>query len=68
MAAANNDRRAHATRIGPSKTYPATLNDDALIRQISPRPARNAIFAGAIALLVLLLYAMMSGPKLARPT
>lgn len=68
LAAANNERRALATRIGPSKTYPATLNDDASIRQVSPRPARNAILAGAIALLALLLYAMMSGPKLARPS
>lgn len=66
LAAATNERRAFATRVGPSKTYPATLNDDATIRQISPRPVRNAVFAGAIALLVLLLYAMMAKPKLAR--
>lgn len=66
LANATNERLAFATRLGLSKSYPATLNDDATIRQISPRPARNAVFAGALALLVLLLYAMMTEPKPAR--
>lgn len=63
LAAANNERRALAARLGISKTYPATLNDDLVIRQTSPRPGRNAAYAGAVALLVLVLYAMMSKPR-----
>ncbi|OAF01238.1 hypothetical protein AYJ54_29630 [Bradyrhizobium centrolobii] len=66
LAVATSERRALATRIGPSKTYPATLGDDVTIRQVSPRPFRYAAFAGAIALLALLLYAMMSKPRRAR--
>jgi hypothetical protein len=63
LAGATSDRRALATRLGPSKTYPATLGDDIAVRQIAPRPIRHALFAGAIALLALLLYAMMSRPR-----
>jgi hypothetical protein len=66
LAAATNDRRALATRLGPSKTYPATLSDDVTVTQIAPRPTRNAVLAGAIALVALLLYAMMGRPKFPR--
>lgn len=68
LAAAIDERRALAARMGPSKTFPAMLNDDATVKQISPQPVRHALFGGAIALLALVLYAMMSGPKLARPS
>lgn len=66
LAGATSERRGLATRLGPSKSYPATLNDDAAIRQISPRPVRHAIFAGAIVLLALLIYTMLSRPNLVR--
>jgi hypothetical protein len=66
LAAVVNERRALVARIGPGKSYPATLSDDVTVRQISPRPARSAVFAGALALLVLLLYAMMVKPTPAR--
>ncbi|EJN12813.1 hypothetical protein PMI42_03819 [Bradyrhizobium sp. YR681] len=66
LAAATNDRRALATRLGPSKSFPAALSDDVTIRQVSPRPVRHAFFAGAIVLLALLLYTMLSRPSLAR--
>ncbi|WBL76445.1 hypothetical protein I3J27_25890 [Bradyrhizobium xenonodulans] len=62
LAAATNDRRALAERIGLSKTYPATLSDDVTIRQISPSPLRHAIFAAAIVLVIMLVYAMVSRP------
>ncbi|MCS3495026.1 hypothetical protein M2189_006014 [Bradyrhizobium japonicum] len=62
LVAATSDRRALAERIGPSKTYPATLSDDITFRQISPNPLRHAIFAGAIVLLIMLIYAMVSKP------
>ncbi|WP_407151438.1 hypothetical protein [Bradyrhizobium sp. ORS 86] len=66
LAAAAAERRALAARIGPTKTYPASLSEDVTITQVSPRPVRHAIFAGAIALLVLLLYAMVRMPGPAR--
>ncbi|MCP1764429.1 hypothetical protein [Bradyrhizobium japonicum] len=62
LVAATNDRRALAERMGPSKTYPATLSDDVTVRQVSPNPLRHAIFAGAIVLLIMLVYAMVSRP------
>ncbi|QIO32751.1 hypothetical protein [Bradyrhizobium sp. 1(2017)] len=62
LAAANALRRRLASRLGPANTYPASLSDDVIIVQISPRPIRHAIFAGAIALLALLLYAMIRMP------
>lgn len=65
LAAATNDRRALAERIGLSKTYPATLSDDVTLRQVSPSPLRHAIFAAAIVLLIMLVYAMVSRPTLA---
>ncbi|MFK4500876.1 hypothetical protein ABIF86_005167 [Bradyrhizobium japonicum] len=67
LAGATNDRRALATRLGPSKSYPAVLSDDVAIRRVSPRPVRDALFAGAIVLLALLIYTMLSRPNLARP-
>lgn len=66
LAATANERRALAMRLGPSKTYPATLGDDLAISQVSPRPLRHALFAGTIVLLALLLYTMLSRPSLAR--
>lgn len=66
LAAANAERRGLASRMGPTKTYPASLSDDVITAQLSPRPIRHAIFAGAIALLVLLLYAMIRMPGPAR--
>lgn len=62
LAAATNDRRALAERTGLSKTYPATLSDDVTLRQVSPSPLRHAIFAAAIVLLIMLVYAMVSRP------
>ncbi|KJC34262.1 hypothetical protein UB31_39460 [Bradyrhizobium sp. LTSP849] len=62
LAAATSERRALAERIGPSKTYPATLVDDVAIRQISPNPFRHAIFAAGIVLLLMLVYAMVRKP------
>ncbi|OSJ21480.1 hypothetical protein BSZ19_49660 [Bradyrhizobium japonicum] len=62
LVVATNDRRALAERIGPSKTYPATLSDDVTVRQVSPNPLRHAIFAAAIVLLIMLVYAMVSRP------
>jgi hypothetical protein len=66
LAAANAERRGLTSRIGPTKTYPASLNDDVITVQLSPRPVRHAIFAGVIAMLVLLLYAMIRMPGPAR--
>jgi hypothetical protein len=66
LAVSANERRALETRLGPSKTFPAALSDDVTIRQVSPRPVRSALFAGAIVLLALLLYTMLSRPSLAR--
>jgi hypothetical protein len=66
LAAANAERRGLASRLGPTKTYPASLSDDVMTDQLSPRPVRHAIFAGAIALLALLLYAMIRMPGPAR--
>lgn len=66
LAAANAERRGLASRAGPTKTYPASLNDDVVTVQLSPRPIRHAVFAGAIALLALLLYAMARMPGSAR--
>jgi hypothetical protein len=66
LAGATSERRGLATRLGPSKSYPATLNDDVAIRQVSPRPVRHAVFAGAIVLLALLIYTMLSRPNLVR--
>ncbi|MCA1471233.1 hypothetical protein I6F09_25545 [Bradyrhizobium sp. IC3195] len=62
LVEATNDRRALAERIGPSRTYPATLSDDVTVRKISPNPLRRAIFAGAIVLLIVLVYAMLRKP------
>ena len=66
LAAATAERRLLAGRIGPAKTYPAVLSEDVTITKVSPRPVRHAIFAGAIALLALLLYAMIRMPGAAR--
>ncbi|MCK1582952.1 hypothetical protein IVB03_26185 [Bradyrhizobium sp. 168] len=66
LAAANAELRALATRKGSTKTYPASLSEDVLIAQVSPQPVRHALFAGAIALLALLLYAMIRLPRSAR--
>ncbi|WP_439409352.1 hypothetical protein ACNJX9_14675 [Bradyrhizobium sp. DASA03076] len=66
LAAAKVERRALASRLGPTKTYPASLSDDVTTAQSSPRPVRHAIFAGAIALLALLLYGMIRMPGPAR--
>jgi hypothetical protein len=66
LAAATAERRALETRIGPTKTYRASLSEDVTVVQASPRPVRHAIFAGAIALLTLLLYAMIRMPGPAR--
>ncbi|QPF93881.1 hypothetical protein [Bradyrhizobium commune] len=66
LAIASAERRALEARIGPTKTYPASLSDDVTVVQVSPRPVRHAIFAGAIALLALLLYAMIRTPGQAR--
>ncbi|MCA1501859.1 hypothetical protein [Bradyrhizobium sp. NBAIM14] len=66
LAAANAERRKMVSRMGPMKTYPASLSEDVIIIQSSPRPVRHAIFAGAIALLALLVYAMIRMPGSAR--
>ena len=67
LAAARAERHDLVSRMGPTKTYPASLSDDDVsIAQSSPRPVRNAIFAGAIALLALLVYAMIRMPGSAR--
>ncbi|WP_407188709.1 hypothetical protein [Bradyrhizobium centrosematis] len=66
LAAANAERRRLMSRMGPAKTYPASLSEDVTFVQSSPRPIRHAIFAGAIALLALLLYAMIRMPGSAR--
>ena len=66
LAVSANERRALEARLGPSKTFPAALSDDVTIRQVAPRPVRDALFAGAIVLLALLLYTMLSRPRLAR--
>ncbi|MCK1594673.1 hypothetical protein [Bradyrhizobium sp. 164] len=66
LAAALGERRALATRIGPTKTYPTTLSEDVTIIQVSPQPTRHAMFAGAIALLAMLLYAIIRGPSAVR--
>jgi hypothetical protein len=66
LAAATAERRALETRIGPTMTYRASLSEDVTVVQASPRPVRHAIFAGAIALLTLLLYAMIRMPGPAR--
>lgn len=66
LTAAMRERLALGTRLGLTKTYPAMLDDDAIVTQYSPRPARNAMFAGAIVLLVLLLYAMVRPPASVR--
>lgn len=63
LMAATNDRRMLAERLGPSKSYPATLNDDVTIRQVSPMPLRHAIFAAALVLLIMLVYAMVRRPR-----
>ncbi|MCA1529378.1 MULTISPECIES: hypothetical protein [Bradyrhizobium] len=62
LFAANAQRRRLVSRLGPANTYPASLSDDVVVVQASPRPVRHAIFAGAIALLALLLYAMIRMP------
>ncbi len=67
LAAALAERRALAAKIGPTKTYPASLSDDDVTTdQTSPQPIRHAIFAGAIALLAMVLYAMIRMPGPAR--
>ncbi|MGR4931057.1 hypothetical protein ACIPUD_30250 [Bradyrhizobium sp. CAR08] len=66
LAAALAERRALTTRIGPTKTYPTKLSEDVTIVQVSPQPTRHAIFAGAIALLAMLLYAMIRGASAGR--
>jgi len=66
LAVANAERRKLVSRMGPTKTYPASLSEDVTIVQSSPRPIRHAIFAGAIALLALLVYAMIRMPGSAR--
>ncbi|WP_128926858.1 hypothetical protein [Bradyrhizobium guangxiense] len=66
LAAANAERRRLVSRMGPSKTYPASLSEDVIVVQSSPRAIRHAIFAGAIALLALLVYAMIRMPGSAR--
>ncbi|MBM7484094.1 hypothetical protein ACVWWI_002587 [Bradyrhizobium sp. USDA 3686] len=66
LAAATVEQRALTARIGLTKTYPASLSDDVVIVQVSPQPLRHAIFAGAIALLAMVLYAMIRMPGPAR--
>lgn len=66
LAAANAGRRKLVSRMGPTKTYPASLSEDVTVVQSSPRPIRHAILAGAIALLALLVYAMIRMPGSAR--
>lgn len=66
LAAANAERRKLVSRMGPMKTYPASLNEDVIVVQSSPRAIRHAIFAGAIALLAMLVYAMIRMPGSAR--